>query len=57
MIVTTCVTGGLTLILTGMFLYYNNYLLAAVKADHRRAYGDQDVKDTINNNNGQQVPV
>jgi hypothetical protein len=57
MIVTTCVTGGLTLILTGMFLYYNNYLLAAVKADHRRAYGDQDVKDTINNNSGQQVPV
>jgi hypothetical protein len=37
-----------------MFLYYNNYLLDAVKADHRRAYGDQDAKDAIANN-GQQV--
>jgi hypothetical protein len=50
MSVTTSVTGGLTLITACMFLYYNNYLLDQVKADHRRAYGDQDVKDTIANN-------
>ncbi|ERF69233.1 hypothetical protein EPUS_01190 [Endocarpon pusillum Z07020] len=53
--VTTGVTGGLTLIWTFMFLYYNNYLLDAVKADHRRAYGDQDAKDAIANSNGQPV--
>jgi hypothetical protein len=40
-----------------MFLYYNNYLLDAVKEDHRKAYGDQDAKDAIAKNNGQPVVV
>ena len=42
---------------TGMFLWYNNYLLEAVKADHRKAYGDQDVKETISQANNGQVVV
>lgn len=54
-IVTTCVTGGLSVLLSIMYFYYHNYLLAAVKADHRRAYGDQSAKDVLANNTGQQV--
>lgn len=53
-LVTTTVTGAFTLILSCVFLYYNNYLLAAVKADHQRAYGDVDAKEAINNSNGGQ---
>jgi hypothetical protein len=56
-LVTTSVTGGLAVIWAAMFVYYNNFLLDAVKADHRRAYGDQDAKDAIANNNGQPVVV
>lgn len=53
-LVTTIVTGSFTLILSCVFLYYNNYLLAAVKADHQRAYGEVDAKEAINNSNGGQ---
>lgn len=48
MVATTSVTGGLSVLFTLMFLYYNNFLLEELKAEHRASsYGDQDPKDAI----------
>lgn len=33
--------------MSGMFLYYNFYLLAAVRADHEKVRGDQSAEEAI----------
>jgi hypothetical protein len=55
MIVTLSVTGLTTAAVGLMFLYYNFYLLSAVKADHERARAGQSAQDAILE--GKQAPT